>query len=269
MKRQTLILIFLIIPIMLVADSLSDGNKQFIDKNYAEALIKYNEAEKQNPESALAKLNQGNVFYKINDLVKATIQYEDGIEKIKDDDKLESKALYNLGNSFFKRANSALQNQEMGKAQESYQRAISNYKESLKINPDNEDAKHNLYLVKKLLDKAREQQQDNQDKENKQNNEQKDNQDRDNQDKKNNKDNQNEDNKENDEKNQEKDEQNNQNDDEKNKQDKEKQQDKPADIDKEQMEQYLNYLREKEKQERADMLLRQNQRKGESNEKDW
>lgn len=53
------------------------------------------------------------------------------------DDELASAAYYNLGNIYFNAAR--------------YNEAIEAYKESLRINPDNEDARHNLQLAMSFL----------------------------------------------------------------------------------------------------------------------
>lgn len=72
--------------------------------------------------------------------------YEQAIKALEDND--HPQALYNKGNAHAKSGN--------------LQQAIEHYEASLKAQPDNPDAQHNLELVKKMLEQQQNQQQQNQ-----------------------------------------------------------------------------------------------------------
>lgn len=70
-------------------------------------------------------------------------------------DALASRAHYNLGNSHLSRADV-----DPATAAEAYQQAIDAYKQSLRRDPNFDDAKFNLELAQKLLEELQQQQQD-------------------------------------------------------------------------------------------------------------
>ena len=78
----------------------------------------------------------------------------DSLRGLKLDKSTQSKAYYNLGNSLLKLA------QDSAKlASQALPASVSAYKNSLKIDPKDADAKYNLAYAQKLLQKMQQQQQ--------------------------------------------------------------------------------------------------------------
>jgi tetratricopeptide (TPR) repeat protein len=153
-----------------------EGNKLYEQKKYNEAINKYEEAIKYKPESWKAQFNKADALYKLEKTEDAANLFQGLAQQKHLSDDVQSEAWYNYGNTLLK--------------QKKYEEAVKAYKQSLKINPNDEDARYNLaYALQKI---KQNQNQNNNNKENKENKENKDN--------KNNKDNKQE-NKENDEKN--------------------------------------------------------------------
>lgn len=127
------------------------GNREYSKDNYAESEILYRKAAEasQSPE---ATFNIGDALYRQNKYEDAVKQFSDNTNQTVDSEK-KSAAWYNMGNSLL----------QADKIQES----IEAYKNALKLDPDNLDAKYNLGYAQNLL---KEQQQQNQ--QNSQNNNQ-------------------------------------------------------------------------------------------------
>ncbi len=129
-----------------------EGNRLFEEEKYDQALNKYRDAQVYSPESPLLKFNIADAQYKKNKYEEALKEFESALTT--DDATAQAKTYYNLGNTLYR----------MGKLPES----ILAYKESLKINPDDEDAKYNLEFVRRQLKDQSEKQQQNQQQQNQQ-----------------------------------------------------------------------------------------------------
>lgn len=104
------------------------GNREFENKQYKNALKKYQAAQLENMASKEVDFNIGNVYYRQKKYVEA----EETFLKVADskDDAIRQKAWYNLGNTYFQ--------------QNKFLEAINAYVEALKIDPDDPEAKFNL-----------------------------------------------------------------------------------------------------------------------------
>jgi Ca-activated chloride channel family protein len=87
--------------------------------------------------------------------------------------KLQESGYYNLGNALYRLGE---QNQDLDGKKQSWENALTNYSNTLKLNPQDEDAKFNYDFVKKKLDELKKQQQQQQQKNNQQQNPQQQNQ---------------------------------------------------------------------------------------------
>ena len=151
------------------------GNRAFEKGNYQDAAGRYMRALGVAPGSFEAAYDLGNAYYRQE-------QYDQAVQTLQQvaADSLaapadRAHAFYNLGNAQFQ--------------QKKYSEALESFKNSLRLNPDDVEAKFNYAYVKKLLDDQNQRNQNNQDKNNQnQNDLNKDNQ---NQDQNQNKDNQN------------------------------------------------------------------------------
>lgn len=143
------ILLGFIIPMMTLAQSdkklVRQGNKEFQSGNFNEAEISYRKALDKNPQKQSAQFNLGDALYEQENYEKAAEVFaSSNVEKISNFEK--SNTAYNLGNSFLKG----------GKLNES----IAAYKQALKFNPKNEEARYNLEYARQ---KQAQQEQQNQD----------------------------------------------------------------------------------------------------------
>jgi Ca-activated chloride channel family protein len=120
------------------------GNKEYNKGAYAESELHYRKALEKNPESDKANYNLGNSLYKENQFEPAISKFEELTGKETEPMKLSS-YYYNLGNAYFK-------SQKLDKC-------IEAYKQSLRLNPSDADAKHNLLLAQNMQQQQQKQQQ--------------------------------------------------------------------------------------------------------------
>ena len=119
------------------------GNREYDKNKFSEAEISYKKAVDNNKQSQDAVFNVGDALYKQKKYEEAGKQFTENTTE--NDDKVKKSAgFYNLGNSFLK----------ANKVQES----IDAYKNSLKLRPDNPEAKYNLAYAQDLLKQQQEQQ---------------------------------------------------------------------------------------------------------------
>jgi tetratricopeptide (TPR) repeat protein len=196
MKFIVAISLFIVQPLLLRAQyfDLRDGNNKYLAGDYDGAKQRYDkiiaESEKLNDKKE-AIFNSGNALYRMKKFDDAESDYRKIAENDALDPILRADAYYNIGNGYFTRAKDA-----QGEQKESLLKdAIKHYKESLKLNPNDLQAKQNLEFAKALLKQEEEKKQgndknDKQDKDKNDKNQNKDNKqdDKNNQDKKNNKD---------------------------------------------------------------------------------
>jgi len=153
------------------------GNRQYEKDKFPESEIYYRKALDKNKGSGDAVFNSGDALYKQKKYEDAGKQFTESHRMNEDRDK-KSASLYNLGNSLLM----------ANKIQES----IEAYKNSLRLKPDNAEAKYNLAYAQDLLKEQQQQQQqqqqneDNKDQEKKDDGNKNQDQEKDSQDKQNN-----------------------------------------------------------------------------------
>lgn len=209
-------------------NAITAGNKLYNDGRYRAAMLKYQEALKMNPNSAVARYNLGlsqirlgsnpsDTTQTAKDMLKKGCESMEMITKMgSEKPELASRANYNLGNVCFN--------------SEGYPQALDYYKQALRLNPDDAAAKRNLRITQlKMQNQNQDKNQDQNKDKDKEENENKDqNQDQ----------NKNKDQDQNKDQNQDK--QQNQN-----------QQQKPQDINQQTADQILKAMENKENQTRA------------------
>ncbi len=125
--------------------SIRKGNKEYESKNYVSAEIDYRKALEAAPSSVTANYNLGDALYKQG-------KYADAAEEFKKaaisetDPKKASEAWYNLGNSY-------LMDKKVAES-------IEAYKNALRQNPKDEDARYNLRMAQLMLQQQQQQQQE-------------------------------------------------------------------------------------------------------------
>lgn len=142
------------------------GNKEYKDKQYEKAETHYRKSVAKDSTYYKPHYNLGNALYRQKKYAEAAKQYEKALSGESLNDKQRSRTYHNLGNSHLENGMADQQN-----GMQHFQEAVNAYKESLKIDPKNEDTRYNLSYAKKLLKQA-EQQQQNQQNQQQQNKEQ-------------------------------------------------------------------------------------------------
>lgn len=230
------------------------GNKLYKAKRYAEAEVEYRKALQVAPQSSIAQFNLATALMKQgsatasqdskdNPMNEAQALLENLVKSSPSRD-LRGKASYDLGNIAY--------------AQQQWQQAIEHYKNALRCNPDDDQARDNLRLAQ-----LKKQQQDKQNKDNKDQNK---NQDKDKQDKdKQDKDKQNQDKKDQDKQNQQDKDKQDQNKDQQNQQPQNQQNGQPkqqGDMSRQNVEQVLKAMQDQERatQQRINARQAQQQR---------
>ena len=123
------------------------GNKAFEAENYGEALENYRSAQQENPDLPQPYYNSGNTLHRQGNFESAAAQSQQAIRNAErtEESELSQNSHYNLGNSYFRAEN--------------WEAAIDAYKEALRLNPDDADAKYNLELALQQLQQQQQQQQ--------------------------------------------------------------------------------------------------------------
>ena len=127
------------------------GNKAYHQSKYNEATEKYSSALEKEPNNAIANFNQADAIYQLGEYKQAQ-EYFKGIANSTNNSEIKFKSKFNLGNSLYK--------------QEQYEESVRAYKDALKINPKDEDAKYNLMMAMAKLKKQQQNQDKNKDNKN-------------------------------------------------------------------------------------------------------
>jgi len=124
------------------------GNDLYKDGKYTDAEVNYRKALEKDQALVPGKFNLGNALHKEGKLDDAVRQFETTLQPGTPAG-TRAKAHYNIGNSYLR--------------QQKYQEAIHSYVESLKLSPEDYDAKYNLSYALQML-RQQQQQQQNKDK---------------------------------------------------------------------------------------------------------
>ena len=126
----------------------NSGHEAYQGGDYAAALEAYHLAQERSPDSGEPYYNSGNVIYRMGEYGDSLRSYDESIRRTSGE--LRSRGFFNRGNASFQ--------------QQQYAQAVQAYKEVLRMNPDDQDAKHNLELALKQIppDEQDEQEQDEQ-----------------------------------------------------------------------------------------------------------
>lgn len=129
------------------------GNKLFHEGKYERARAGYIKAgdiagQKSGQDHRLL-FNVGSTFYKEGDLDQAEKKFGEALAA--DDLKLRGEAHYNLGNVYFQKGLAAGEIEQLEKAVEHYQKA-------LEVDPDDQDAKFNIEVVRRHINLKKQEQ---------------------------------------------------------------------------------------------------------------
>ena len=113
------------------ADVNSSGHNAYRSGDYPSALELYERAVERGPDAAEPRYNAANALYRMEAYGESVSRYDESLQDAEGE--LRSSGFYNRGNTSFL----------IGR----YAEAVEAYKEALRINPDDADAKHNLELA--------------------------------------------------------------------------------------------------------------------------
>ena len=149
--------VLLLLPLSGHADSpykaVEKGNELFEAGEFDAAGQHYMSASVDFPEAAEIFYNQGNVLYKQRKFLQALAHYTSALQTV--EGTFESRVKYNLGNVEYRRALIA-----MSTAQDAMlllRSAITYYRDSLAIDPEQPNARYNLELAHRLMHELYEQ----------------------------------------------------------------------------------------------------------------
>ena len=114
-----------------------DYIKAFLEQDFDDALVAYQQAQEGAPELAEPYYNAANAHYRSEAYGLAQQQVEQALVADDGEDTLNQFSFYNLGNNLFR--------------MEQYEGAVEAYIEALRLDPDDLDAKQNLELALRML----------------------------------------------------------------------------------------------------------------------
>lgn len=167
-KKLIFTTIFALIASFLSAQNLPErglvrkGNRQFGRERYERSVDSYTRALEAAPECFEAGYNLSNALFRSERYDKAEQTLKNFVTDSTRTAKERADAYYNLGNTQF--------------MQQKLQEALESYRNSLRLNPEDMEAKYNYAYTKKLLEQQQQQQQNQENQENQDNKEQQQNQ---------------------------------------------------------------------------------------------
>jgi len=151
MKSIKIVISLFVVFIALAVEAQSErklvrnGNSEYEDGNFTEAEVQYRKALDQNPNYFNGKFNLGDAMYEQENYEESGKLFNE-LTEAKLTDEQKAGAYYNLGNTFLKA--------------QKYAESIDAFKKSLRLNPDDYDAKYNLEYARKMLGDQQQQDQD-------------------------------------------------------------------------------------------------------------
>jgi len=142
MKSRIFISLVLLLAFSTAGISQSDrrqvrqGNKLYQDEKFNEAEMRYRQSLEENPQNYKGIFNLGNALYRQGRLDEAAELFQ-GLSQFAPGEHERAYAYHNLGNTFLR--------------SQKYAESIEAYKNSLRINPDDEQTRFNLAYAMRLL----------------------------------------------------------------------------------------------------------------------
>ena len=121
--------------------NISSGLQSYLDEDYDGAFVSFQNAVLQRPNDSLSHHNLGTVLYKQGKYRMAIGAFQTAL--LNGNSSNEAAIFYNLGNAQFQLND--------------LEGAIGSYRDSLRLNPNDADAKHNLEIALQLLKKQQNQ----------------------------------------------------------------------------------------------------------------
>jgi Ca-activated chloride channel family protein len=154
--KKTLAFASLLVASISLSMGAAPGLEAYRQQKFSDAYTEFEKTLQANPQTrATEKLqfDAGAAAYKMKDYAKALNSFSQAL--LTPDTDLQSKSHYNLGNTLYQRGDTQKKDDDKLK---DWTNAVEHYEESLKIKPDNRQAKENLEFVKRKIDELKEKQ---------------------------------------------------------------------------------------------------------------
>jgi len=135
MKKLFMLIVLVSSTAAASSSQLKEGNRQFKNNNYDKALKLYEDALIDTPYSSVLNFNAGDAAYQMGDFPKAEKYFTEAVQSA--DLKIKTASHYNLANTYF--------------YQRKWTQAVDAYKQILRIDPTDKDAKYNLGIALRAL----------------------------------------------------------------------------------------------------------------------
>jgi tetratricopeptide (TPR) repeat protein len=127
------------------------ANRLYNQGEYGEALKLYDDALQLDPSDGKLKMNRGSALYRLGEFEEAERSYLDALSS-QMDKRTRADAHYNLGNVQFRQGEQHEIAGDAASARGKYSQAMENYINTLKLRPNDKDAKWNLQLAHQKVD---------------------------------------------------------------------------------------------------------------------
>ncbi len=136
----------------------NEGNESYRSEAYDEALLSYERALEQDPDSPYASLNRANALYRNGEFADAAKAYSAAVRQSLDRQlpEIEAAGQHNLGNALYRQAEVASQS-DPRKAMGFLAPAARAYLDALRADNSRADSAHNLEMTRRLIQRLREQ----------------------------------------------------------------------------------------------------------------
>jgi tetratricopeptide (TPR) repeat protein len=114
----------------------NDGVDKYIDQKYSDAEVNFKKGTETDPENFEAQFNLGDAYYKQQRYDEAIKSFQSALANAKTEEQ-KAKIYHNVGNSLLK--------------SQKLKESIGAYKESLKLNPNDQETKYNLSYALNML----------------------------------------------------------------------------------------------------------------------
>jgi Ca-activated chloride channel homolog len=153
LTAKTALLVLILMPIAGFG-SPSSALKEYKSGKYDQALKEYEQSLQKQTDDPRLHFNAGAAAYRNQQFDQAAKHFNQALSS--PDLNLQQQSYYNLGNTLFHEGE---QNPDPSKKTETWEASLKKYESSLKLNPQDPDARFNLEFVKKKLEELKQQQQ--------------------------------------------------------------------------------------------------------------
>ncbi len=145
--KRTLAMAATLLLLVTVSFGASPGLDEYRQNRFSEARAEFEKTLKEHPQTGAAdklEFDAGAAAYKMKDFGKALNSFSQAL--LSPDAGLQGKSHYNLGNTLYQRGETQKKDEEKLK---DWTNALQHYEQTLKITPDNKEAKENLEVREK------------------------------------------------------------------------------------------------------------------------